>query len=68
MPAKPCAERVNDLTAQRDQLSAHQVDLTTPLHAATPSLPVKHLLGQFIHRIEISTDWQAHPTYLIQEP
>jgi len=29
------------------------------------SIAVKHLLGQFIHRIEISTDWQAHPTYLI---
>jgi hypothetical protein len=24
-------------------------------------IAVKHLLGQFIHRIEISTDWQAHP-------
>ena len=88
LPAKLCAERVNDLTAQRDQLSAHQVDLTAQLYAATPSLPdaelladavtklgdaldqgdpiaVKHLLGQFIHLIEISTDWKAHPTYLI---
>ena len=26
---------------------------------------MKHLLGQFIHRIEISTDWTAHPSYLI---
>ncbi len=24
---------------------------------------IKHLLRQFIHRIEISPDWEAHPTY-----
>jgi hypothetical protein len=29
---------------------------------------MKHLLGQFIHHIEISTDWQAYPTYLVQHP
>jgi hypothetical protein len=28
-------------------------------------IAIKHLLGRFIHQIEISTDWQAHPTYLI---
>ena len=30
-------------------------------------IAVKHLFGQFIDHIEISTDWQTHPTYLIRK-
>lgn len=90
MPANLCAERVEELTARRNELTTHQAELANQLRLAAPEAPevtllsdavdcvrdalnegeptvIKHLLRQFIHRIEISPDWEAHPTYLVPE-
>jgi hypothetical protein len=43
----------------------HAVDrVRDALNEGEPTV-IKHMLRQFIHRIEISSDWEAHPIYLV---
>jgi site-specific DNA recombinase len=47
-------------------LDSAATDLQDALSTGEPTV-VKHFLRQFIDRIDISPDWQAHPTYRVPE-
>jgi len=73
-----------ELTAHRDDLATQLTQMTPAIPtiaslddaaamvdaAVSNGQPtaIKHLLRQFIDRIEIDANWQAHPTYLVPEP